>query len=374
MDIRQERLIQTFQQLVSIDSPSRHERRMADTLIPMLRDAGLTVTEDDAGARIGGDCGNLLATWPSDDGLPPLLFCAHMDTVAPALGKRAVLDPDGTIHSAKDTVLGADDLSAVAAILEAVRVIHESGTRHRSVELLFSVSEEAYCAGVTAFDVSRIRSREAYILDYEGAPGTAAIAAPTILLFRAEISGKAAHAGFAPEAGINAIAAAARAVDRLRPGRISPDLTLNIGRIQGGLLTNIVPERCVVEGEIRASDHSAALAEQMLVEDTIASACAEFGATLQFTSRCPSVAYSTPADSPVVKRYFDVCRARSLQPKAVRTFGGSDNNILSQHGISGIVIASAMHACHSCGEYTTVGELVQLAGIVTDLMTSAKDY
>lgn len=113
-------MVQTFMELVSIYSPSRQERLMADRLTQALREIGLSVLEDDVGSKIGGNCGNLFATWKADVDLPPLLFCAHMDTVQPAKGRRAVLDPDGTIHSAGDTVLGADDLSAITAILEAI--------------------------------------------------------------------------------------------------------------------------------------------------------------------------------------------------------------------------------------------------------------
>lgn len=174
-------MIQTFMELVSIDSPSSHERHMADLLTFQLRGIGFAVCEDDAGSIIGGDCGNLFATWKGDVNLPPLLFSAHMDTVQPANGKRAVLDPDGTIHSAGDTVLGADDLSAITAILEAIRTIKESGKQHRSIGLLFSVFEEAYCARASGSDFSEVKAKESYVLDYEGAPGQAAVAAPFIL-------------------------------------------------------------------------------------------------------------------------------------------------------------------------------------------------
>jgi tripeptide aminopeptidase len=372
MQINQDRMVQTFLELVSIDSPSKQERLMADRLTQALRDIGLTVSEDDAGSKIGGNCGNLFATWKTSDDLPPLLFCAHMDTVQPAKGKRAELDPDGTIRSAGDTVLGADDLSAVTAILEALRTIKESGRPHRSLELLFSVSEETYCVGAAAFDFSKITAKEAYVLDYEGAQGQAAIAAPSILHFQAEIFGKASHAGFAPEQGVNAVSAAASAVSRIQTGRIADGLTLNIGKINGGLLTNIVPEYCVVEGEIRGIDHQAALAQAKLVQNAFQAASDEFHATLSFSCECLVQAYSVSESTPVVQRYFDVCRKRGYRTECVQTLGGSDNNILAAHGISGIVAASAMHACHSCSEYTTIKELSQLTEIVMDLMLDSK--
>lgn len=370
MQINRERLVDSFFTLTAIDSPSLGERKMADELKHRLLALGFTVWEDEAGEQIGGNCGNLFASLRGGDTLPPLLFCAHMDTVQPAYGKRAVLDNDGKIHSGGDTVLGADDVSAISAILESVQTLLEHHALKRDIEVLFTVSEETYGTGAAAFDCSVIRSKEAYVPDYDGVHGQAVVAAPSILSFCAEITGKASHAGFAPEKGISAISVAAHAIDRLKLGRISPDLTMNIGIIHGGLLTNIVPETCVVEGEIRGGVHEEALQQLEAAKSMFQTACDEFGARLHFSSQCLVRAYHTPEDAPVVARYFRVCEAHGLKTEAVHTFGGSDNNILAQHGITGIVIASAMHACHTSGEYTTIDELSQLAELLMGLMLS----
>ena len=368
MQVNRERLVQTFCDLVAIDSPSLGERTMADELTRRLAQIGLVVEEDDAGKRIGGSSGNLYAHLRGTGPLPPLLFCAHMDTVEPTAAKRAVVGDDGVIRSAGDTVLGADDVSAIAAILEAIQTILEHGAPERGVEVLFTVSEETYGTGAAEFDFSRIHAGEAYVPDYDGAHGQAVVAAPTILTFCAEIVGKASHAGFAPEQGVSAILAAAHAIDALGSGRISDDLTLNIGTIQGGLLTNIVPETCTVEGEIRGGKHEEALNCLESTRQAFEKSCDAFGANLRFTNKCLIQAYHTPEDAPVVQRYFRACKAYGLQTEAVRTFGGSDNNILSQHGISGIVIASAMHNCHSSAEYTSVGELIRLAELLVEII------
>lgn len=368
MQINRERLVQSFFALTSIDSPSLGERAMADELKRRLLALGFAVREDGAGEQIGGSSGNVYAELRGGGTLPPLLLCAHMDTVQPALNKRAVLESDGTIRSAGDTVLGADDVSAISAILEAVQTLLERNALKRDIEVLFTVSEETYGSGAAAFDCSVIRSKEAYVPDFDGYHGQAVVAAPTILTFRAEIAGKASHAGFAPEKGVNAISAAARAIDSLRLGRITDDLTRNIGTIHGGLLTNIVPETCAVEGEIRGSVHAEALDCLKQTECGFQTACDAFGAALTFSSKCLITAYHTPEDAPVVRRYFRACETFGLKTETVRTFGGSDYNILAQHSISGIVIPSAMHACHSSEEYTSVFELERLAELLTELL------
>lgn len=74
--------------------------------------------------------------------------------------------------------------------------------------------------------------------------------------------------------------------------------------------------------------------------------------------------------APVVQRYFQVCRERGYETKAVTTFGGSDNNCFAANGIDGIVMAAAMHNCHSCQEYTSVQELATVAEVTAALVLS----
>ena len=372
MNIDALRLVRTFQDLVAIDSPSFREGAMAAEVRARLEGLGLTVREDGAARALNGESGNLFTALPGAPGLPPLLLCAHMDTVEPARGKRAVVDPDGTIRSAGDTVLGADDLAAVAAILEVLRVLKEGGLPHRSAELLFTVAEEPYCRGANAFDFSQVTAREAYVFDCDAPMGAAVTAAPTILQFSALVTGRAAHAGFAPEEGLSAIAVAAQALSHLTWGRISPTATLNFGLIEGGLATNIVPDRCLVRGEIRSTDHREALDLADGVRLGFRRFCGLAGAGLEFTQECPIQAYRTPEDAPVVRRYRAVCEELGLPYEAITSFGGSDNNVLAQQGITGIVCASAMHRCHTCGEYSTVAELTALAELILRLLTRSE--
>lgn len=368
--IQTDRLVRHFMDLVSIDSPTLGERAMADRLTGDLKALGFSVEEDHAGEALGGTAGNLYGFLPGREDLPPLLLCAHMDTVAPALGKRAVLEADGTIRSAGNTVLGADDLGGAAAILEAIRALQEAGVPHRSVEVVFSVAEEAYCLGASQFDWSRVRSREAYVLDCEGVPGEAIVAAPSILDFTAEIQGRAAHAGFSPESGVHAILTAAQAMTAARSGRVSPHTTVNFGLIQGGAAVNIIPDRCTVRGEIRSAEHALAQAELQSLREAFETACRESGAALRFDSRTFLRAYETPKDAPVVTRYFRICAQRGYAIRCVRTFGGSDNNVLALHGIQGIVMPSAMHKCHTTDEYTSAAELTETAAITAALLCS----
>lgn len=129
--INNNRLFTLFEQLVSIDSPSFGEREICDFIKTKFSESGIAFYEDDAGDKIGGSCGNLYAYIDGALDLPPLLFCAHMDTVEPSRGKRMQINKNGVITSDSQTVLGADDCAGIAAILEALATLKETGAAHR---------------------------------------------------------------------------------------------------------------------------------------------------------------------------------------------------------------------------------------------------
>ena len=121
-------------------------------------------------------------------------------------GKHAIVHEDGRITSDGTTVLGADDVSALASYIEAIRTIQEQNISHGDIELAISVAEEPYDAGSAYYDFGRIQSRIGYTFDLAGEVGLAAIEAPSIVSFKIVVEGKSAHAGFNPEDGIHALA------------------------------------------------------------------------------------------------------------------------------------------------------------------------
>ena len=343
MKADKQRMIDEFTKLVSIDSPSYGERQMGDYVKSRLTALGLSVTEDTAGETLNSQCGNIYGKLDGNIDAEPLLFCVHMDTVEPSRGKQAVIGPDGVIKSRGDTVLGADDLSGVAAVLEALTVLKTQNLKHGMIEVLFTVAEEVYCQGSRLFDFSTVRSKSAYVLDMAGPVGTAAYWAPRILSFTVTIHGKASHAGFAPEHGIHAIAIGSKAIANLTMGHVDEDTTLNIGMIEGGRATNIVPEKCTIKGEVRSLNHEKALKQIALVQGEFDTTAGALGATVDFDLYTASVAYQTPLDHLVVSRFKTACTQLGLAGSMVKTFGGSDQNIMAQHGITGIVVANAMN-------------------------------
>ena len=362
-----EEIAEVFGKLVSIDSPSLKEREMADHLKKLFGEIGIELKEDDSQAVTGSNAGNLFGTLVGEEGSEPILLGVHMDTVEPSQEKKAVFHPDGTVTSDGTTVLGADDLAGVTAIYEAVRYLKEQKLTHRTAEILITTGEELYCKGANAFDYNKVRAREAYVLDLSGKIGAAAYAAPTLISFSATVRGKAAHAGFYPEKGINSIQAAARAIARLSQGRIDENTTANIGLFSGGTGTNIVPASCTAGGEIRSLNHEKAMKILKEYHQIFQEEADQAGAKLQWEEKLNIIAYETSLSGKAAQNYKKAVEKAGLTAEFEKTFGGSDNNVFAQHGIEGLVIATSMNQVHSCSEYCSIPEIRQVSEILVNL-------
>ncbi len=369
--VNKKRLTEEFCRLTAIDSVTYREREMADHLKRVFSSMNIELKEDNTGRIYNGNAGNLYG-YIEGKGMPVLLS-AHMDTVEPGIGKRAVVHNDGRITSSGNTVLGADDAAGLAAITEAVRAVKENNIIHRPIEILLSAAEEVYAKGTRAFDFSSIRSKEAYVLDLSGDIGTAVTEAPSIIFFKVNIRGRAAHAGFSPDMGINSIAAASKAIAQIRQGGIDSLTALNIGTIKGGMATNIVPENCIVEGEIRSLDHNKAMELLNNVKAVFEKCCNEINAVFTFEHNVGIKAYKISKNSSTVINYENACAQLGIRANFISTFGGSDNNNLVERGIEGIVISCGMNNVHSCQEYTSVDDLVKSTEILINIITSVDE-
>ncbi|MBE5975632.1 MAG: M20/M25/M40 family metallo-hydrolase [Paenibacillaceae bacterium] len=372
------RLVSQFKRMVEFDSETYHERQIADYLIKEMKQLGFAVKEDDAGIRLKeriagyGDAiptGNLYGYLKGNTAGEPVLLSAHMDTVRPGIGKHAAEDENGVITSEGETVLGADDLSGIAAILEAVRSIKERDIPYPDIEVLFPVAEENYGKGSQLADYSTIHSKLAYVFDLSGEIGNAALAAPTLLSFEIKVKGKNAHAGFCPQLGINAIEIAATAVSSIRQGWADEETTVNIGKISGGKQGNIVADECILIGEIRSLKDDRAMEEWEKLKKVFEEAAGCRGGSIEISFEKQIEAYEIHEDEEVVKRFKKVCDDIGVEAITHKTLGGSDNNHFVRNGIRGIVVACGMNEVHTTSEYTTADQLEKSALLALGLMT-----
>jgi tripeptide aminopeptidase len=292
-----------------------------------------------------------------------LILTAHMDTVVPCDEVNPVVR-DGIIASDGSSILGGDDKSGVAAILEAAAVLVEEKRTHRPLELVFTVQEEVGLLGAKALDTSRLQARMAVGLDAGGEQGTIVCHAPSQDSLKAVVRGLAAHAGASPEKGINAIRVAAEAVAAMPLGRIDYETTANIGIIQGGSATNIVPDTVTIRGEARSRDNAKLEAQTAAMRAAFENAASAAGASVELDIRREYNTYSLGEDNPVVRLVSGALHSLGITPLLVPTGGGSDANVLNQAGIDMVQISTGMQNVHTLREEIALADIASAAAVL----------
>lgn len=380
MSINRERLLSTFLELVQIDSPSGEEAAVAAYCKDVLEAAGCTVRFDDSAQITGSDTGNLFAILPAFScASKPLYLSAHMDCIEPCRGVKPLVS-EGFIHTDGTTVLGGDDKVGIAAILEVVRCLQESkageGIPHPEIRILLTVMEEVGLRGAKAVDAREFANTQGaycFVLDAGGKPGLVVNGAPYQFSYKAQIKGLAAHAGIAPDAGISAIRAAARAVAQLPQGRIDEETTTNVGIIQGGSATNVVAESCLITGELRSHSLEKLKALRDEIEAVFRAALADDGtgagaASIELLWEVNYEGFFIPEDEPQVAKVLSAARKLGLAAGAEISGGGADTNVLAQQGLAAVTLGSGMDRVHSTEERLAVADLENLALLVFEIV------
>ena len=356
------RLLETFLELVRIDSPPGFEAATAAYCAAALLEAGCTVRFDDSATVTGSVVGNLIAELPGT--APGILgLSAHLDVVEPCRGIEPVIT-GGIVHSSGHTVLGADDRSGLAAIIEVVRRFAENGEAHPTLRVLFTVQEEVGLVGAKSLAVADTRCDLCLVLDACGVPGGIVVAAPTHYTFGATFRGRAAHAGVAPEQGLSAISMAARAVSRMRLGRLDDETTANIGSIRGGTATNVIPAACDLTGECRSLDNARCEQVRAEMDAALHAAADDAGGTVDVLWHFEYQGFRYPEDQPAVLLVAEACRDWGVEPRTYQTGGGSDANVFAASGLTALALACGMEGLHGTHEQIAVADLEALTGIV----------
>jgi tripeptide aminopeptidase len=370
-----ERLTTLFLELVRIDSHSRQERAIAERLARELRELGAKVWFDDAGAKVGGTTGNLLARAAGTVDVPPLLLSAHMDTVVPGEGVKPIIEGD-VIRSDGTTVLGGDDKSGCAIVCEVLRVLRDEAIPHGDVEIAFTICEEVGLLGAKHLDVSGLTARAGLVLDSD-APGYLFTRAPAANHLAFVVHGLEAHAGMAPERGINAIQVAAEGVAAMRLGRIDADTTANIGVITGGGATNVVPNLVRLQGEARSHDEQKLAAQCEHMQRALEAAAArhtivldgrEVHARVESTVERSYDAMAVPDAAPIVQLVLRAATALGHAVESAPMGGGCDANVLNRRGFQVANLGTGMRDIHTVKEWLRVSDMVRTAEVIVEML------
>ncbi len=369
--VNEDRLRDKFEELVKIDSVSRHEKEIALNLAETLKKLGGDITFDNSEKFTQANVGNLIAKFKGNVDKEPIFLCGHMDTVNPGNNVTPIFE-NGILRSDGTTILGADDKSALAIIIEILKVIFENKLNHPPIEIIFTTCEEIGLLGAKNFDFSLINSKFGYILDSTDTDGIATNA-PAANRISIKVFGKAAHAGGEPENGVNALSIASRAISSLKIGRIDHETTCNLGTIKGGLATNIVPDLVTIEGEVRSHDESKLDYVTNQIKDSFLNSWEEFNSG----TKIPKIEFIVNNDFPktdIPKDSLVVTLAQKASDNLGRTMetktigGGADANIFFGKGILPGVIGTGMKQVHTVNEWISLDDMVKTTELLLEII------
>ena len=374
--INHERLKDLLLELINIDSLSRKEYKIAMRLKREMEDLGATVTIDDAGEKVGGNVGNLIAHFKgSVPTATPLLLSAHMDTVVPGEGVTPILDGD-ILRSDGSTVLGGDDKSGVAIICEVLRVIKENKLPCADTDVVFTICEEAGLVGAKFLDVNRLRARMGLVLDSDSV-GFLFTKAPAANRMEFRVHGLEAHAGVCPEKGLSAIQVAAEGLARMQLGRIDRETTANIGVIEGGMAVNIVPNLVVLKGEARShnpeqldrqTQHMRQCLEEAAAHYSVESDGKQYQAKIEAKIERDYDRMDVPDGAPIVQLVRAAARSLNCDLATAATGGGCDANVFNQKGLQVANLATGMREIHTVSEWLNLKDLYLCASMVLEIV------
>lgn len=356
-----EPVLQRFLEITSIPGVSRDERQIIEHIKRDLIRWGVDYQEDSAAEAVGGNSGNLICRIRNGHHNEPVyLLAAHVDTVS-----YSSLQPQisaGRIVTADDKILGADDRVGVTILLEILEAIAHNKIEYPNLDIVFIICEEIGLRGSIHLDYSLLEARQGFNFDASAPLGHVIIAAPSKSMFDMVFLGREAHAAVAPEKGISSIKMASSAVCRINDMPLSPDIIFNIGAIQGGGHTNVVPGKTVLSGELRSFDHTAVEETLRLLQEIGQEAAYQAGGKFRMECKHLYRAFQLNDHSPLLALARSAIKEAGLPFKAIRYRAGSDANIFNQNHIEAVNLGLGYSNNHSPDEYIKIEDL--LNGVV----------
>lgn len=357
--VNKKRLLKRFLDYVRIASLSGEEEKISQRVIKDLKKIGLKVSRD----KIGNLIVRIKGSIPK---APTILLNAHLDTVGPGKNIKPKVKA-GVVYSDGATILGADDKSGVAAIVEALTVIAEKKIAHGDIVLVFTVQEETGLIGSKALDHRKIKADYGFVFD-GGSPAIVHNAAPSQKNLEVWIHGKAAHAGVHPDKGVNAIKVVSEAIAKMKLGRIDKETTANIGIIRGGKATNIIPEKVYLKGEARSRSMKKLTQQIKHMSDCLKKAAKQSGAKVKIKINPMYDAFHLSKRDKILKIVTQALKKMKIREIIKASGGGSDANIFNQYGIKSVILGAGAHNLHGVKEKLIVGEFEMGTRLILELI------
>ncbi|MBI4280188.1 MAG: ArgE/DapE family deacylase [Armatimonadetes bacterium] len=323
---------------------------------------------------------NVIGRLRGRGGAPPLAYVAHMDTV-PA-GEGWTVDPfGGAVKDGRMYGRGTTDMKGgLAAAMVAFKAALAAHPRAARDFLLCATMDEEgpHMMGATALAQREYLPVDALVLAPEPSALQLIVAHKGVMWYKVAARGRAAHAG-APQVGADAIHGMAEFVARVKrrfdglPGGhpLLGGSTVTIGRVAGGIKTNVVPEFCTAEVDCRlAPPVGVPDVEALLQEAAREAAQAVPGVTFaveQFSAYRPAVeaAAGSPLGTALAEAHREVTGTRV---ERTGISGYTDAAILAviQHNPHCFVYGPGFfQQAHTVDEFVPVEHLRTAAHVLT---------
>jgi tripeptide aminopeptidase len=374
-----EAAIDHLMNFLSVEGVTGEEAAIAAAVSKALEKVGVPASAirfDDANTRIPlpTQTGNLIVELPGTKPGPRLLFSTHLDTVPLCAGAKPRREGN-RIVSDGTTALGGDARTGVALLVVLAETLIKNNLPHPPITLLFTVREESGLHGARELDPAELKGPVMCINVDGQLASELIIGAVGQENWEVEITGRASHAGVAPDRGISATMVGAIGLAEAKTagwfGKVAKGDafgTSNIGIFGGknskpaGDATNVVTDYAFLKGEARSPELS--FAKQIVdgYETAFAKAKAAVtdheGTSAEVTFRRAAAypPFKLGEDTQVVKRATKALGLLGLEPTYIFSNGGLDANWLDKAGVPTITIGAGQAEIHTIKEYVRLEE------------------
>lgn len=382
MPVDTDAAVKRLMRFLAVEGVTGQEAAIAKEITKALKEVGVpakSIKTDDANSRIPlpTQTGNLIVQLPGRGALKSadrLLFMTHMDTVPLCAGAKPKRQGNKIVNAA-NAALGGDNRTGCAVLVTLAAELLEHQPDHPPLTLLFTVREESGLFGARHLDPADLGG-VAMGFNFDGrSSADVIVGAVGADRWEVEISGKAAHAGVAPERGISATMILALALADVRAngwfGKVTKDGregTSNIGPVGGandkpaGDATNVVTDYLLAKGESRSHDpkffKEITAAYREAFDRAVAAVTDHEGNTgeVKFTARTDYHPFRLKDTSPVVKRAVAAVAANGSTPNVRVANGGLDANWMGKHGIPTVTFGAGQNEIHTVKEWVDLPE------------------
>lgn len=312
---------------INTTNPPGNEEALVERLLPVFEKAGIQVETIDY--SVGRK--QLIATCQFSESGKILGFSGHMDVV-PVGDLPWTHDPFAAEEAAGRIYgRGAGDMkSGLIAIAAAIVQLKEEGAPlNGTIKFIATIGEETSSIGAKQLVEMGIADDLDALIIGEPTGNQLAIAEKGALWLRITTYGKTAH-GSTPENGINAnehmVAILARFLREFKldyePDELLSEPTSSIDVLHGGNGTNVIPDKCTVEIDIRtlpSQDHKEIIRSMWALIEAVKKDYPNLRADIEVINDLHPV--QTPADDPFVQQLKKAIE--SVTGKAVIPYGST---------------------------------------------------